>query len=251
MKAVTPPDLPVGQLEDRSAFGCFLFAAFALFVGGCANVTDVKVDSLAKPKAEDAISYQIHNSNPLVADDSLRYKEAAEYVKTALSGRGMYEAPPNTKADVVVDLDYGISSPEIRREIIPEPVYRIEPGRVYQAPVIIIDPVSKRPMTVMQTVQEPDRQVFDHFEDRPITVVVYEKYLRLSARENAPASEGRPPADVWTVDVTSEGESRDLRKNLPVLVAATIDYVGKDTHGQKTIKIKDSDRDVGFVKKGM
>ena len=42
--------------------------------------------------------------------------------------------------------------------------------------------------------------------------------------------------------MTSEGESRDLRKNLPVLVAASIDYVGKDSHGQKTIKIKDSDK---------
>ena len=54
-------------------------------------------------------------------------------------------------------------------------------------------------------------------------------------------------------DVTSEGESRDLRKNLPVLVAASIDYVGKDTHGEKTVKIKDKDKDgnVAFVKKGM
>ena len=31
----------------------------------------------------------------------------------------------------------------------------------------------------------------------------------------------------------------------------SIDYVGKDSHGQKTIKIKDTDKDIAFVKKGM
>jgi hypothetical protein len=80
---------------------------------------------------------------------------------------------------------------------------------------------------------------------------VYEKYLKMSARENKEAVEGRPQQEVWTVDVTSEGESRDIRKNLPVLVAASIDYIGKDSQGQKTIRIKDSSSDIAFVKKGM
>jgi hypothetical protein len=36
-----------------------------------------------------------------------------------------------------------------------------------------------------------------------------------------------------------------------MLAAASIDYIGKDSKGQKTIKIKDSDRDIAFIKKGM
>jgi hypothetical protein len=51
--------------------------------------------------------------------------------------------------------------------------------------------------------------------------------------------------------VTSVGESDDLPKYLPVLMAASIDYVGRDSQGRKTIKLKDSDADVQFVKKGM
>src|SRR6476620_8904045 len=90
----------------------FSLTVAALLLGGCATVHEVKVDSLAKPKAEDAISYEIKNRNPLVADDSLRYKEAANMVKTALSGKGMYEAPANTKPDIVVDLDYGVGPPQ-------------------------------------------------------------------------------------------------------------------------------------------
>ena len=66
----------------RQIWSCGLSAAALLLAGGCASGYDVKVDSLAKPKAEDAISYQIHNKNPLAGDDSLRYKEAANYVRT-------------------------------------------------------------------------------------------------------------------------------------------------------------------------
>ena len=38
---------------------------------------------------------------------------------------------------------------------------------------------------------------------------------------------------------------------LPILAAASIDYVGKDSKGQKTIRIKDTDKDVAFIRKGM
>src|SRR5439155_23904931 len=100
-------------------------------------------------------------------------------------------------------------------------------------------------------VQDPPTTQLMGYRDYVITTVVYEKYLKLSALSTETTAEGRPPSEVWTVDVTSEGESRDIRKNLPVLVAASIEYIGKDTHGQKTIKIKDSSSDIAFVKKGM
>jgi hypothetical protein len=101
------------------------------------------------------------------------------------------------------------------------------------------------------TVQDPPTTEFAGFREYEITVTTYEKYIKLTARSTEQPQEGRPQEEIWTVDVTSEGESHDLRKKLPVLVAASIDYIGKDSHGQKEIHIKDTDKDVGFVKKGM
>lgn len=230
--------------------GSAALAACLLF-SGCATTHELKVDSLAKPQTEDAVSYQIKNRNPLVADDSLRYKEAASMVKTALSGKGLYEAPPNTKADLVVDLDYGVGPPQQKRETVSEPVYITLPGQIRQERVQVGTDSQGRPIYQIVTVQDPPTTEFAGFREYVVTVTVYEKYLKLSARENKEAAEGRPPSEVWTVDVTSEGESRDIRKNLPVLVAASIDYIGKDTHGQKTIRIKDTNSDIAFVKKGM
>jgi len=222
-----------------------------LFAGGCATTHTVKVDALAKPKAEEAISYEIKNRNPLVADDSLRYKEAAGLVKTALSGKGLYEAPPNTKPDMVVDLDYGVGPPQMRRETVSEPVYITLPGQIRTERVQVGTDSQGRPIYQTITVQDPPTTEFAGFREYQITVVVYEKYLKLSAKDATPAQEGRPPQEIWTIDVTSEGESRDIRRNLPVLVAASIDYIGKDTQGQKTIRIKDTSSDIAFVKKGM
>jgi hypothetical protein len=242
--------------EKDSLFPRALSARLALLLsglllGGCATTHELKIDSIAKPRAADAISYEIRNTNPLVADDSLRFKEAAGFVKTALSGRGMYEAPPNTKADMIVDVDYGVSPPKIKQEMVSEPVYVTVPGQVRMERIQVGTDSQGRPVYQTVTVQDPPTTQFAGFREYMVTVTVYEKYLKMSARENKEATEGRPVQEIWTVDVTSEGESRDVRKHLPILVAASIDYVGKDSQGQKTIRLKDNSSDIAFVKKGM
>ena len=228
-----------------------LVLLFALFAAGCATTHELKVDAIAKPKAENAISYEIRNKNPLVADDSLRYKEAANLVKTGLSGRGLFEAPANVKADMVIDLDYGVGQPQVRRETVSEPVYITLPGQIRTERVQVGTDSQGRPIYQTITVQDPPTTEFAGFREYTVTVVVYEKYLRLTARENKEPVEGQPPTEVWTLDITSEGESKDIRKHLPILVAASIDFVGKDTQGQKKIRIKDNASDIAFVKKGM
>ncbi len=251
MKVDLPSDLRLVAKPCSSRRHLLWLALPVLLLAGCGTTHVVKVDSLAKPRAEQSVSYEIKNRNPLVADDSLRYKEAENLVKTALSGRGMYEAPPNTKPDMVVDLDYGVGPPQMKRETVSEPVYITLPGQIRTERVQVGTDSQGRPIYQTITVQDPPTTEFAGFREYIVTVVVYEKYVKLSARENKEMTEGRPAAEIWTVDVTSEGESRDIRKNLPVLVAASIDYIGKDSQGQKTIRIKDSSSDIAFVKKGL
>jgi hypothetical protein len=237
-----------GRVVLRSVFSG---AAAALVLAGCATTHEIKIDSLAKPKAEPAISYEIKNKNPLVADDSLRYKEAANMVKTALSGKGLFEAPEGVKPDMIVDLDYGVGPPQSRKETVSEPVYITVPGQIRTERVQVGTDSQGRPIYQTITVQDPPTTEFAGFREYIVTVIVYEKYLKLTARENKELTEGRPQQEIWTVDVISEGESRDIRKTLPVLAAASIDYIGKDSQGQKTVRIKDSNSDIAFVKKGM
>lgn len=222
--------------------------AFLGLTSGCGTV--VTVDSLAK-RGANPVSYELHNINPLLDDDSLRYQETADYIRTALSGKGMYEAPAKVAPDVVVSVDFGIGPPQTRRETVSEPVFIEVPGATRTETVQSGTDAQGRPIYSTVTYQDPPRTKFNGYREYVVTYTVYEKYLRLVAREPTPAAEGRPPAEIWTVDITSEGESRDLRKHLPLLVAASIDYIGQDSQGQKQIRIKDKDAKVVFVKKGM
>ena len=116
-----------------------LVAGTALLLGGCTTTYQVQVDAIsqATPAAASAQSYEIQSNDPRVDPESLRHKEVASYVKTALSGKGMYEAPPGVKADVVVSVDYGMEPPRVKYETETFPIFAQVGGgvRYVQMPV--------------------------------------------------------------------------------------------------------------------
>jgi len=222
-------------------------------VVGCSTSTyRVKVDSITKPvvAASDTQSYRIKSKNPAMGDENLRYKEAADYVKTALSGKGMYEATSDDKADMIVEIDFGMEAPRSKLERVSVPVYAQVGGGVRYEQVPVTD---AKGVTTMRTVAvyDPPRNELVGYDNVPKQVTIYEKYLRITARENKVASEGRPPAELWSIHATAEDESKDLRKYLPIMASATIDYIGQDSTNQKEIKIKADGPGVEFVRKGM
>src|SRR5215216_5045694 len=115
--------------SSSSAIRCFFPVLCGLlgFTTGCGTV--VTVDSLAKPGAN-TISYELRNANPALESDGVLYKKAADYVRTALSGRGMFEAPPGVEPDVVVSVEFGVGPPQNRSVTKSVPTYRNIPGRV-------------------------------------------------------------------------------------------------------------------------
>ena len=226
-------------------------AGFVFLAAGCATSTyEVKVDAISKPVAAEAQSYKIKSKNPALGEENLRYREAAEFVKTALSGKGLYEAPVAEKADMIVELDYGMESPRTKVERVSVPVYAQMGGGVRYDSVPVTDTkgnVSRRTVAVY----EPPRTELVGYDDVPRNVTIYEKYLRVTARENKPASEGRPPSEIWSVHVSTEDESKDLRRYLPLMASATADFIGKDSSSEKVVKIRENGPGVMFIKKGM
>jgi hypothetical protein len=220
---------------------------------GCSSSTyKVKVDAITKADAAktDATSYRIKSKNPALGEENLRYKEAADYVKTALSGKGLYEAGSEDKADMIVELDYGMEAPRTKIERVSVPVYAQVGGGVRYDQVPVTD---ARGNTTMRTVAvyEPPRNELVGYDNVPRQVTIYEKYLRITARENKEASEGRPPAELWSIQASAEDESKDLRKYLPIMASATMDLIGQDSTNQKEIKVRANGPGVEFLKKGV
>ncbi|OHE89343.1 MAG: hypothetical protein A3G75_06680, partial [Verrucomicrobia bacterium RIFCSPLOWO2_12_FULL_64_8] len=183
-----------------------LITVVGLLLPGCAHTYEMKVDSLSKPtKANQAVSYKLRNKNQSPADATLRQKEAEEFVKTALSGKGMYEAPDSLPADMVVDIDYGIEAPRIRYERSSVPVYAEVGGGVrYETIQVGYDPRTRTPIYRTVAIYEPPRTELIGYQEVVTPAVVYEKYLRIVARENQPSAEGKPPQEIWSVQVSSE-----------------------------------------------
>jgi hypothetical protein len=199
---------------------------------GCATNHQVRVDSLARPRGETA-SYVLKASGPLAEVDSLRAQELAAQVRAALGSRGLHEAPPNTTPDVVVELECGVNSLPQQLKRLPGPLDRLEPWVIPSDRVQVGTDENGDPVYARRAIIKTPAGYYE-------LVPMYEKYLRVSAHENAPPTVGHPPAEVWRVDTAVEGESQDLRKALPVLVAATIEHIGNDSHGQKTVRIKET-----------
>jgi hypothetical protein len=223
-----------------------------LLSAGCSTspTYKVKVDAITKPAPVAAQSYKLKSKDPRLGEENLRYREAAEFVRTALSGKGLYEAPSEDKADMIVELDYGMEAPRSKIERVNVPIYAQVGGGVRYDSVAVVD---SRGNTSYRTVAvyEPPRSELIGYDDMPRQVTVYEKYLKITARENKAASEGRPPAELWSIHASAEDESKDLRKYLPVMAAATVDYIGQDSSNQKIVKVRADAPGVDFIRKGM
>ncbi len=204
---------------------------FVLFTGGCATPHSFNVDAINNPDLEGHRSFVIVSSDASVHEDDLQYKEVKGFVKTALSGKGHYEAPSAEDAEMIVDIAYGIGEPQIDLKMVTQPVF------TYEA----TDPSSTY-------VRRPSQQIV--FEERVVPETKYDKFIRITARDNREREASEAPKQLWTIHVKIRDKDQDLRKYLPLLVAAATDHIGSDTEHNKKIKIKENDEVVAFVKKG-
>jgi hypothetical protein len=219
---------------------------------GCASRStyQVKVDAITKPVPVQTQSYALKSKDPRLGDESLRYREAADFVRTALSGKGLYEAPNEEQADMVVELDYGMESPRTKLERVSVPVYAQVGGRVRYDTVPVIDSRGNTSFRTVAVYDQPRSELIG-YDDVPRQVTIYEKYLKVTARENKEGVEGRPPAELWSIHASAEDESKDLRKYLPIMASALVDYIGQDSSNQQTVKVRADGPGVEFIRRGM
>ncbi len=220
-------------------------------LSGCTTGYKFKVDAINNPDADHGVSYRIANMDPEGSKTDLRTQEAEKWVKTALSGKGLYEAESMEAADMIIELEYGMEEPRTKMSTISTPIYREVGGgmRYIQVPVTGKD--GKVRYTTI-AVREPSSRQYVGEQESVVVQTVYEKYMRITARQNPKDDETDAGGDqVWSVYVTNEDERDDLRKYLPVMASAAIDFIGENSETQQDVKLKDTDDVVTFVKKGL
>lgn len=247
----------MASIPTAQFIGKVLQAGALGMLAGCTTTTYVlQVDAISQtaqvaPTSPAPQSYRIRSHNPRIPEDNLRYLEVSDYVKTALSGKGMYEAPSINTADVIIEIDYGMESPRMKYETVTTPIIVLQEG----PPQREIVPVSTSAdgSVRYKVIRVPGLQIrkIVGWKEEIEPIIVYEKYLKVSARENREAVEGRPAPEVWSVNVSAEDTSNELRKYMPILASATADYIGTNTKQEKAVDVSEKDDAVKFIKKGM
>lgn len=230
----------------------YRLAALALIASlgaACSSTYEVRVHSTARAQAtpQELESYTIRSKNPELVPGSLRYKEAAQHIKTALSGQGMWEAPNAELADLVVEIDYGIEPARVKYDTVQVPIF--VPVTEDEGSLERSASERRSPRPANGSVPRARRLV--GYQEIAVPVVVREKHLAISGRENREPDEGRPPTEIFRVSASIEDEGNDLRARLPVLASAVMDQLGRTTEGIATARVSERDEAVSFIKRGM
>jgi hypothetical protein len=230
---------------------CLALLASVLLTSGCTTRYEVKVDAIARTRGGtgDYSSYQIRTPNPQLATARPDFRETAQYVKTALSGHGLYEAPVGTEPDLIIEIDYGMDAPRAKQETIMIPIYGDQGGINQPRHLPLQDEIEDRHVRRAGAAQPGSREVIGYQEETR-TVTVREKYLLVSGLENQSAGEGRPPNEVFNIRVTAENASSDLRAHVPVLAGAMMEKLGQTTDGIVTARVPADHQSVAFIKRG-
>lgn len=170
-----------------------LLVVIALGLAGCATVHTITIDAISDRSKPLGASYRLQIEDPTGGVEPAVHATAVEAVKNALGARGLYEAPPNTTPDMVVEASYGIGHGYVKI------VHQQNPDLVGTG--IIAPPQAK-------------------------AVVVYDKMLELTARAPRAAGSREPGAELWSVKAKIADNKQALEPYLEPLASACIDYIG-------------------------
>lgn len=212
---------------------CFMFVM--VFFSGCETTTHTfKVDAINNPEVKGGESFAIVSGDYEIDESDPQFKKVSEYVKTVLTSRGYYEAPSIEDADMIIEVEYGTGEGR--------PDYETRASADGMTGRHASDPMVGRIGRPVRIITE-DREV--------VEVLVYEKYLKITAVDNRQAEEGdftQPRA--WQVTVKNTDENQDIEEYLAPMTAAAIPYVGEKTEGQEKITVRSNSPEVEFVKSG-
>ncbi len=211
-------------------FGACMILLSVPFYFGCGTTHTVKVDAISSPATGNAFeSYTIVASPSSESSSSDSYLQITQQVKTALSGKGWYEAGSINQADLLIELSYGVSRPQIDFKII-SPMELSMTGKVSKSSSHRL--VSR-----------------DGFPVVPVTK--YEKFITLTAWQNNGEYLYDENPQIWNVRVKIHDESNDLEENTAILLAAAIPYMGEDSGHIQEVKVSANNPSVKFISTGL
>jgi hypothetical protein len=227
------------------ALGVALFGCVS--TGPVRTVVQVQVSGYARegyPAA--AQKYVILPAEKGITADDLEFSEYARYVDYVLSKAGFQKASSPDVATLVVFLSYGIGNPEEHQYSVTLPVYG-QTGVSSSTTTATVNTNGNWGTYTGTTTYTPSYGITG-YRSVSGTYITYFRYIALSAVDLVQYRENQKIVEVWKTKMASVGYVGDLRRIFPAIIAASEQYIGRDTGMAVNTSIFETDPEVDNVR---
>jgi hypothetical protein len=219
-----------------------------LLISGCADTKTpfiVKIESISGT-ITNKNSYVLLPGNKDTKLEDLQFKEYATYVNRALIKQGFTPAESHEKANTVIFLAYGIGEPQEHQYSYSMPTW----GQTGVSSSYTTGTVKSHGGygSYSGTTTYTPTYGITGSTTRIGSDITYFRYMVLDARDLDEYKKSNNEVQLWKTTVTSSGSSGDLRRIFPILVAASQQYVGKNTGQNVEINLFEEDELVMEIK---
>lgn len=248
--------MKTGTCTNKNRFPPMLIMLLFLMLvlAGCVPVIapdqGPKLMAVAEGMADN--SYQGSKYYLLPADqniniDSLTWKEYTQYVNRILIKRGFTEVDDPSKAEMVVFISYGIGEPEKNIATYNMPIFGQTGYSSSKTNGTISPGLAGTKNYSSTTAYNPTYGVIG-YAPQTQTRISFTRFFQITAIDAVEYQKTSRKIERWRTSVISTGESSDLRRVFPVLVAVAAPYVSTNTPGRQEVIIKENSPAVLFVK---
>ena len=205
-------------------------------ITACAATTvyNVKVNGITAPGAHSlSPTYVLFPANPGIKVTDLEFIEYVNYIDSALKSRVFTKVHDLSEAGLVIGVSYGIGDPKSSTQ-----------SRTYTYTPPKKDDDGKKPTGFWDGFAKGIGSTSSSQPTTTTTTTTYHRFLVLEAFDCQVSNQTNQLVPVWKNTVASRGTTGDLRVVFPYLVAASVDYLGKNTKKEITVSINAGDPSV-------
>ncbi len=199
-----------------------LFALFIVILTTGCTITPkyrVTIDAITAPNTTlQPSTYELKSLDKNVESNSLRFQQYAAPLAQLLHEKGYLKATEAEIAQQIIYFDYGIEKLKEERETYVEPDITFGFGFGY-------------PYGAFGYYDPFYHPVYYGSRYHTYTNIYYNRYITILAKDQF-------NKELWRVDVSSVGESKNLRKIVPLLIEASKPYIGTTTKEPVELVIK-------------
>ena len=221
----------------------FSVIAIALLTLGCVSIKpiyDVEVSGFSRSDLPgEAVRYALEPADKSISRNDLQFEEYCRYVDSVLTKNGYVKVESIDDATIVVFFSYGIGNPQEHQYSYSLPMSG-QTGISSSSTEGTTDSHGNWDTDEGTAVYPPPHRLrgYQQVHEKDGT---YHRYFLLSAIDFQKYKEDQQINELWRIEASSTGYSSDLRVVIPVMVAASAQYMGKNTGKAISISLKDDD----------